>query len=177
METQQMILLEQLFNSYFSHLVIYSQKITGNRETSEDLVQDLFLRLLENKYLQNITPSYLFICAKNASLNYLKSPLKKYIPLDPRQEQIQDNDTSEAIAHMNRLEKLDAAINALPPKCKEIFIQVYLHKQSYEDIASQLNISYHTVKAHMNKAFLLIRKQVILLFIIFRDVKIQFHQK
>ena len=60
MEKDQIILLEQLFNRYFSHLVLYSRKLIGAQEPAEDIVQDVFLHLFESKRLKYTTPSFLF---------------------------------------------------------------------------------------------------------------------
>ena len=77
MEKDQIILLEQLFNRYFSHLVLYSRKLIGAQEPAEDIVQDVFLHLFESKRLKYTTPSFLFTCVKNASLNYINFSKKR----------------------------------------------------------------------------------------------------
>ncbi|WP_294142200.1 sigma-70 family RNA polymerase sigma factor [uncultured Sanguibacteroides sp.] len=171
MEKDQILVLEELFNRYFSHLVLYSRKLIKNSEAAEDIVQDVFLRLFESGRLKQVSPSFLFTCVKNASLNYLHSSLNKYIPISSEQDQIPDKEIQEEIDHMKQLEQLDEAIEALPDKCKDIFTRVYLQQQRYEDVAVQLNISYHTVKAHMSTAFKHLRKQLLLLLIFFRNVK------
>jgi RNA polymerase sigma factor, sigma-70 family len=170
---KEQLLLEKLFNRYFSHLVLYARKLVGEEASAEDIVQDLFLRLYENDNLERVTPSFLFVCVKNASLNYLSSARQKQVPLSVMQEQIPDEDIHENVAYMERLERLDAAIESLPDKCKEVFILVYLKQQRYEDVATQLNISYHTVKAHMTTAFKHIRKNLLLLFFFFQSVKLK----
>ena len=45
MEKDQVILLEQLFNRYFSHLVLYSRKLIGAQEPAEEIFQYVFLQL------------------------------------------------------------------------------------------------------------------------------------
>lgn len=151
--------------------MLYSRNLIKNSESAEDIVQDVFLRLFESGRLEQASPSFLFTCVKNASLNYLHSSLNKHIPISFEQNQISDKEIQEEISHMEQLEELDKAIEALPDKCKDIFIRVYLQQQRYEDVAVQLNISYHTVKAHMSSAFKHLRKRLLLLFILFRNVK------
>ena len=168
---KEQLLLEKLFNRYFSHLVLYARKLVGEKASAEDIVQDLFLRLYESHKLERVTPSFLFICVKNASLNYLSSSRQKQVSLSVMQEQIPDEDINENVAYMEQLERLDSAIESLPSKCKEVFTLVYLKQQRYEDVAMQLNVSYHTVKAHMTTAFKHIRKNLLLLFFFFRSVK------
>ncbi|WP_065220435.1 MULTISPECIES: RNA polymerase sigma factor [Butyricimonas] len=171
MEKEQIILLEELFTRYFSHLVLYSGKLVGSREPAEDIVQDVFLHLFETKRLKYATSSFLFTCVKNASLNYINLSKKRTIPLSSTQEAIPEKDIQEEIAHMQQLERLDVAIESLPAKCKEIFKQVYLQGQRYEDVASQFGISYHTVKAHMTTAFQHLRKHLLVLLFLLRNVK------
>ena len=171
MEKDQIILLEQLFNRYFSHLVLYSRKLIGAQEPAEDIVQDVFLHLFESKRLKYTTPSFLFTCVKNASLNYINFSKKRMISLSPIQEFIPDKDIQDEIIHMQQLERLDTAIESLPAKCKEIFKRVYLQGQRYEDVSMQLGISYHTVKAHMTSAFKHLRKHFLILLFLLRNVK------
>lgn len=168
---KEQLLLEKLFSRYFSHLVLYARKLVGEEASAEDIVQDTFLRLYETHRLENVTPSFLFICIKNASLNYLSSSQRRQIPLSIMQEQIPDDDINGNVVYMERLERLDSAIESLPSKCKEVFTLVYLNQQRYEDVAMQLNISYHTVKAHMTTAFKHIRKNLLCLFLFFRSIK------
>lgn len=147
-------------------------KITGSKEESEDIVQEVFLRLFERGRLENVTPTFLFLCVKNASLNYVQSARhnKRMVPIFPEME-IMSEDVQDGIEHMRQLERLDAAIETLPPKCKEVFCKVYLQEQKYEEVAEQLHISYHTVKAHMNMAFQLLKKKLLVLSFWIKSVK------
>lgn len=121
MEKEQIILLEELFNRYFSHLVLYSGKLVGSQEPAEDIVQDVFLHLFETKRLKYATSSFLFTCVKNASLNYIHLSKKRTVPLSPAQEAIPEKDIHEEIAHMQQLERLDAAIESLPCQMQRDF--------------------------------------------------------
>lgn len=51
------------------------------------------------------------------------------------------------------------AIEALPPKCKEVFVLSKYEHLKYSQIAKKLNISIKTVEAQMGRAFSLIRKE------------------
>ena len=97
---------------------------------------------------------------------------RRTVPISSKEESIPE-DVQDEIEHMRQLERLDAAIEALPPKCKEVFCRVYLNEQKYEEVAEQLHISFHTVKAHINMAFQLLRKEFLILFFYVRNVKFQ----
>lgn len=53
--------------------------------------------------------------------------------------------------------QLSAAINELPPKCKEVFLLSRMSKQSYKEIADTLNISVKTVENQIGKALKILR--------------------
>ena len=62
----------ELFNRHFNHLVLFVNQYTHSIPTAEDLVQDMFVRLLEKGQLLDSPPAYLFVCARNAARNYLR---------------------------------------------------------------------------------------------------------
>lgn len=64
-----------LFHEFYTPLLFYSIKFTKNREASEDIIQDFFCRLWEDrKRLVNDKSFYAYIYSsvRNRSLNYLR---------------------------------------------------------------------------------------------------------
>jgi RNA polymerase sigma-70 factor (ECF subfamily) len=53
---------------------------------------------------------------------------------------------------------LEAALEKLPPKCREAFRLCYFEELSYKEIAQIMNISHRTVEVHVQKALNLLRK-------------------
>ncbi|MDX5345987.1 MAG: sigma-70 family RNA polymerase sigma factor, partial [Hymenobacteraceae bacterium] len=67
---------ESLFRSYYSGLCHFALKFVRDKETAEELVQDLFVHLWENRHTLQISgsvKSYLFTATRNRAFNYLKS--------------------------------------------------------------------------------------------------------
>ena len=48
--------------------------------------------------------------------------------------------------------KINQAIAALPPKCKEVFVLAKIEKLPYKKISEMLNISVKTINVHISKA-------------------------
>ncbi len=48
--------------------------------------------------------------------------------------------------------RIEEATNALPDKCREIFLLNRMENKKYHEIATELNISVKTVEAQMSKA-------------------------
>lgn len=55
---------------------------------------------------------------------------------------------------------LDAAIESLPPKCREVFRLSYIEDLSNREIGEQLGISPRTVENHMYAALKQLRRKL-----------------
>jgi RNA polymerase sigma-70 factor (ECF subfamily) len=56
--------------------------------------------------------------------------------------------------------RLDTAIQALPEKCRIVFLLSRVEELSYQEIASQLGISVKTVENQIGKALKLLRQAI-----------------
>jgi RNA polymerase sigma-70 factor, ECF subfamily len=148
---------ENLFRTYYTELGRFAMKYLRDKETAEELVQDLFVDLWEKRHTLNITgsvKSYLYTATKNRSLNYLKSKLAQLQQLgDDSSELAAHHSNTESLYDQNELEQIIAnGIEALPEKCRIIF-QLSRHAGlSYAEIAQELNLSPKTVENQMGTA-------------------------
>jgi len=156
---------DQNFNAYFEELYIplcqYSLKFVNDSCVAEDIVQDNFVYLWENRerlYKIDSVKAYLFSAVKNKSLNHLKT---KYIKntlhkIDNLQNTIIDNIHPSALELLEcgELEAiLEKALNHLPERCRIIFTMKRFGGKTNKEIAEDLNISVKTVEAQMTIAF------------------------
>ena len=97
---------------------------------------------------------YCFILVKNASLNYLEKESKHtYIHPDSLPEPQEQNYSPEESLISEELFALYVkALDRLPERCREIFIRIREEKQSYAQVAEELDISIKTVDAQLQKA-------------------------
>lgn len=150
---------KELFLVYHGALVKFCATITRSRETAEEVVSDVFLKLWHNRSslmkVENFH-LYIYIIARNLSINRLHKDKNKEcfsleemagefksIYLDPEQLMI--------TAEMYR--RIQAAINSLPPKCRMIFQLVKEDGLKHREVAALLDISLKTVENHMTIAF------------------------
>ena len=96
--------------------------------------------------------NYLFICARNQSLNYLKT-VNRYQRIRLEQLDIQglpENDTPEQDFLNEELKNIiELTINALPQRCRLIFLMIREEEMKYKEVAEILSISERTVQAQM----------------------------
>lgn len=154
--------LEDKFNKFFEQyhlrLSLYAYRMVGSLEEAEDIVQTLFLNLLERAGelppIESLKP-YLFRAVHNASLNHLKKSKAKtfsQLILDPQLLIDEQEDYLRRRVEDELLWELLGAVEKLPPKAKEIFKMSYLEKMREREIAERLNISIHTVKSQKQRA-------------------------
>jgi len=153
---------ELLFHFYYPGLVMYSTQFTTDKMEAEEIVQDFFVRFWQKH--QQIVPSdsiksYLFLCVKNGSLNFLKHKKveDKYIrKMAELSNQYLAYDPDLYLASELQ-EKVKNAIDLLPEKCREVFIMSRMQGLKNEEIATNLNISRRTVETQISKALKVLR--------------------
>lgn len=169
--------INQLFNEYYGDLCRKAFRIINNKVSSEDIVQDVFFKLWENRkkiQIQTSLKAYLNRMVFNESISYLRKN-KELINFSDNIE-IEDVNTNIAdkrVEHKELRKIIDSAINKLPPACKTIFLLSRIDELSYKQIAEKLDISIKTVENQMGKALRILRQSIkydfVLLAIYFSD--------
>ncbi|MVZ63758.1 RNA polymerase sigma factor [Sphingobacterium humi] len=156
---------EQVYNLYSSPVFGSILKLLKDRDTSEDILQDVFIKVWQSR--MEIDPdrsfkSYLFVIAKNKVYNYMRRAtlevqVSAYLAArsaegyNPVEADMQYAESSEAIRK---------AIDALPPKRKEVFIFCKIEGHSYQEAAEKLGCSVAAINAHIVKATKSIKTQL-----------------
>lgn len=162
---------EALFQVNYRPLCATAYRILQDRDLAEDIVQDIFHKLWENRDSLEINTSlkaYLFKSAINQSINYNK----KYRNALSRELNFgletgsDTNSTADSIDFKETSLRVDAAIKALPEACRAVFILSRYEQLSYKAIAEHLDISVKTVESQMTKALKHLRKWLLLIGII-----------
>lgn len=140
----------QLYRHYFSGLLSFANSIIKNKQVSEEIVEDVFIKLWDNR---NILPTihnlshYLYVATKHAAINQIKS--KKNIMWDDLGDYFLLSTPESALVDNENTKIILTVINSLPPKCRLIFRLVKDEGLKYNEVAQLLNISVRTVNAQM----------------------------
>ena len=136
----------------------------GNVAAAEDIVQDVFIKLWENRHQikeERSLKSYLFTIANNLALNYLRH---SRVAIKFQQAQMQESLTAESPQNLLEKkefhEKLLACIAELPEKTRLVFMMSRMENLSYKEIAERLDISIKTVESHIGNALKTLRKSL-----------------
>ena len=146
--------LWQLHTCYFHRLYAYILSLVRLKEAAEEITNDVFVDIWQRRHLlENVTMPeiYLFVCAKNKALRYLKSKSLPFEPLDKAVdlECVLEKDPHEMLISSEMLKQINEAIASLPPKCRMIFRLVKENNLKYREVAELLDISEKTVENQM----------------------------
>lgn len=155
---------EAVFRQYYAPLCHYAVRLlNGEPDEAEDLVQQSFVRLWEKRSSIDVNgsvKSYLYKMVYNAVLNRIrnqKNQSKHHTIMAFELERVQ-NQTPELVPELR--EKLQKALQDLPPQCRHIFELSRFEELKYREIADLLQISIKTVETQMGKALRLMRLQM-----------------
>ncbi len=146
-----------VFRRYYQGLVIYAFRFIMEESSAEEIVQDFFVNLWEkrsNLVFTDSIKSYFFTSVKNRCFNYLK---RRKIEMEvieklksvSEQSLLFDQDVYVA---SELQEKIIQAVNALPERCREVFIMSRFKGMKNDEIAQELNLSKRTVETHISNA-------------------------
>ncbi|WP_087880044.1 RNA polymerase sigma-70 factor [Dysgonomonas sp. BGC7] len=152
---------KEFYDAYFDPLCKYLNFYTKDVQTIEDIVQEVFLRLWENKDIIEVShfKAYVFKSARNKILNYHRDEVNRYKILEKwfESQLIEKDDEAEKFQIEELIQTLLDAIATLPPQCRDIFLLSKSDNLTYKQIAEKKHISIKTVENQMGIAFKKIR--------------------
>lgn len=153
---------QEIFDRYHMLLLIYANKKIQDKETSKDIVQEVFTNIWVNRERLELTGplvNYLYTSIRNRSLNFFRTRNANGLLLSALQQVI--DSSNESTDYLIREKDIQAAIDLsiaeLPPKMREVFELRKKHHYSNKEIAELLNISEQTVATHMKRALRILR--------------------
>jgi RNA polymerase sigma-70 factor (ECF subfamily) len=148
--------LAVLFEKHHVSLFNFFLRLTGNRNTSEDLVQEVFMRILKYRSTYQGRSKFtlwMYQIARNAHIDFLRKK-KLDFSLDEQWNEPETTESSlaEKLETGEDILLLRQAIAKLPLKKREILILSRYQNLKYREIAELLGCRIGTVKAHVHRA-------------------------
>jgi RNA polymerase sigma-70 factor (ECF subfamily) len=145
-------MLGVLFERYHVPLFNFYLKLTGDRGTSEDLVQEVFFRILKYRHSYRVdTPfrAWMYQIARNARLDHLRKrrPETSWEPeMSPA---IEPTDTAQQSQEAVLLRR---ALMQISEDKREVLVLSRFQDMKYEEIAQLLGCEVNTVKTRVHRA-------------------------
>jgi RNA polymerase sigma-70 factor (ECF subfamily) len=156
---------ESLFRSSYVSLVRYARTLIRDHDTAEEIVQDLFYRLWQDKEKLNIESSlngYLFRSVHNKCLHFIEhnKVRERYAEeMSYRQPEKQES-PSDILQHKELQARIAVILERLPERCGQIFYMSRFEGLKYTEIAEKLSVSVKTVESNMGRALKEFRKEL-----------------
>ena len=148
--------LELLFDRHSRPLFRYFMHLTSNRAQSEDLVQDVFFRILKYRHTYQAETSFrawMYQIGRNVYMDQLG----KRKPEVALPENAGDFSSAEALPDRQLQSRQEAvllqrALAALPREKREVLVMSRYMDLKYDEIASVLKCEVGTVKVRVYRA-------------------------
>ncbi|GAA4778154.1 RNA polymerase sigma-70 factor [Olivibacter ginsenosidimutans] len=154
---------EELYNQYKIRLTANLLRIVKSSELVEDVLQDVFLGIWENRHHidpeRSIKP-YLFQSVANKAKNIFRKAaseqkFRNYLLPHWKEDY---NPIEQLLTQQNDKQLLDALLNKLSPQQCTVYTLCKLDGRSYKEIAKLLGISETTVNTHIRNSNQILRE-------------------
>jgi RNA polymerase sigma-70 factor (ECF subfamily) len=160
-----MICFDELYRKYSKRLYRFSFSVLKSSEDAENIVQEVFMNLWINRNKIESNSSvryYIFSIAYHSSVSIIRKRLReeKFIEHLKQIQDLTQPSSDLQLEYQELDERVNAIIDSLPKRQKEVYL---LHRKKglkYAEIASMLNISVNTIENHMSGALKNIRKKL-----------------
>lgn len=155
---------DQIFDKYGNRLFGFALQYLKRREEAECLVQDVFLKIWENrKKIKHNTSlkSYLFTITYHEMCQlFRKKQIHEKFLVNKKSTSDLTVNIEEQIEYSATLEQVDKLIEQLPEKKRIIFIKSKKEGKSTKEIAKEMNLAPGTVDNQISSALKFIRSRI-----------------
>lgn len=147
----------RLYQHYLPKLYKYLYEIIRSRQDTEEILHDIFLKLWEKRAdLEQVRSfnSFVFRIARNRLMNLYdhQKVTRKAIDYISKNTANESGTADERLIYNQYQKVVDAAINAMPPKRRQVYEMSIQQELSYDEIADLLGISKSMVKKQVYAA-------------------------
>jgi len=147
-----------LFERYYRQLFGFMFNMTRQKELSEDLVQNVFLRLL--RYPDGFRGfgefrTWMYQVARNVLYDHFRKIKRTPVNVDLDIHEgrlLSESDADASLEKREELEKLEKALQMLSDENRELVVMCRYQELKYSEIASILNITEGAVKVRVHRA-------------------------
>jgi len=153
--------LATLFERHHARLYRYCLRMTGNRAAAEDLVQDVFMKMLKYKATfkddSEFVP-WMFGIGRNACLAHFRRTANDHASEADVDSGAQPDEAADSSQHDGQDELVRRALQQLPADRREVLVLSRYEYKTYDEIAKTLECSVGAVKVRAHRAMKQLRE-------------------
>jgi RNA polymerase sigma-70 factor (family 1) len=164
-KADNMIAFDVLYKKYCKRVYKFGNSILKSQEESENLMQEVFLNLWENRHKvekDSSIKSYVFTITYNSAISVIRKKAREseFIEYLKTLQDINEEPVNTELEYNEIVNKLDEIIKELPQRQKEVYLLHKVEGLKYSEIAERLDISVNTIENHMSRALKTIREKL-----------------
>ncbi|MHC4495499.1 MAG: RNA polymerase sigma factor [Planctomycetota bacterium] len=150
----------QIVDMYASRCYGYFYRLTGNRDTSDELLSELFVKLVEKigSYKGGSFESWLFRIASNIFHDHLRSKQRLRKLLESQQKKFESRITEPKQSDNEQIEKLQKQLARLDTDTRELVMLRFYSQLSFKEIATMRSEPIGTTLAKMHRGLKKLRE-------------------
>jgi len=157
--------IEELFEAHNNALIRFLMCKLKSSQEAKEVAQEAYVRILQLDSADGVShlQAYLFKTAANLAADRIKTGVRR-----GRIDRLEFFDAAEVapapeigLAASEEIEKVLAAVEALPAKCRYAFIMHRFHDHEIADVARLMNVSERMVRIYVERAVVFCRKRLL----------------
>ena len=153
-------MIANFYTVHHAELVNFATSRLGNREESEDLVQDVFIKMMSFEGIINeaTIKSFAFTIAANKVKDHLRRRIFRHkMEENAKYEmELQHSHVERVVEYYDTLRMVNDSMARLSPACAKVYRMSLFEDMTAGDIALEMNVSKRTVESQLFTS----RKQV-----------------
>jgi RNA polymerase sigma-70 factor (ECF subfamily) len=159
--------LALLYERHRSPLLNFFVRLTGDLQAAEDLVHDVFLRMLKYRHTfrdGHRFQTWMYQIARNAHFDFrhkrrLERPADEHALADAENTASADLAPDFAASRNQEIATLEKALASLPPQQRELLVFTGVQRLKYEEVARALDCGVGAVKMRVHRALIELREK------------------
>ena len=152
----------ELVDVYGGRCYGYFYRLTGNKELSEELLSELFVKLVEKfgSYKGGVFESWLFKIASNIFNDYLRGKQRRKKLLDTRTRELESETTEPKMSESDRVDRLQVQLAKLDAGTRELIMLRFYSQLSLKEIAKLRSEPLGTTLSRLHRALKRLREMM-----------------
>jgi RNA polymerase sigma-70 factor (family 1) len=154
-----------IFTTYYKDMVLFAMNFTRQAEMAEEIAQDTFVTLWDERKSITITSSlksYLLRCIQNSCIDWIRHMKirQKYLEEVSTTLETFEFNTDNYVLNSELKDLLNVALSKLSPEIYEAYCLSRYKGLKYREIAIKLKVSVRTVEVRIGKALSFLREEL-----------------
>jgi len=145
--------VQEIWANCYQELKQYIHRRTGNPSDTEDILQNVFLKIIENidkvSNAENLR-QYLYAMVRNAIADFYKKEKSHSLEIDIP-ENVSDTSSENTLTQLIAQNWIVPYIQSLPPKYRDALMLSEIEGLSQIELADRLGISYSGAKSRVQR--------------------------